>query len=115
MQADYWAHLYDLLDKQQSSARLADTELAKLKEKEDVLRDAFKEFATIESNFLLIGEDGLYNTFRDYAARADAFFKAAYLDNADLTSDKMNAYRGEFKTLRQSLLKAIHNAYKKPA
>ena len=42
-------------------------------------------------------------------------YSLTYLENTELTSDKMNAYKDDFKKRRENLLMAIHKAFMNPA
>jgi len=113
--ADYWATLYDALDKKTKNERISDRDLDQLRERGQAFRDAFKDFAHIESNFLLVGEKGLYDEFRSYATATDQFYADAYLENPKLTSDMMNQCRTQFKEKRCQLLLKVGEAFKRAA
>ncbi|HKP76334.1 MAG TPA: hypothetical protein VJT67_12475 [Longimicrobiaceae bacterium] len=110
--AAYWAQLYTILDKRRDNEPVTDAELGSLRSAEDVLQEAFKDFANIESHFLLAHEEGLYNEFRSYAEAADEFFKNAHLDSAELTAELMDRYKKDFKEKRRQLLFKIGEAYR---
>jgi hypothetical protein len=109
--ADYWAALFDALEDRTERGKVPKKFVRSLKQKEKVLRDAFQDFAHIESCFLLAGEQGLYTTFREYAAACDKFFRDAHLENPQLTSAEMLAYGQQFKSLRLLIGSGIGEAF----
>ncbi|HEX7241432.1 MAG TPA: hypothetical protein VF263_14240 [Longimicrobiaceae bacterium] len=113
LQADYWATLYDLLDKKSRDERPSDEEQELLSRRGMLLRDGFKGFADIESHLLLAGEEELYTEFRRYADASDEFFVKAHLDDPGLSADLMNAFRKQFREMRKLLLLKVGIAYKR--
>lgn len=110
----YWARLADAVFKRKEDKQLTSEEAHELKNLEQQLFDNFKNLGFSSSRLVLIGEDEVEKTLREFSDTVEEFFKIGTIDDPNCTEEILQSHKKSIQASRQKLFYALRIAYRRP-